>query len=149
MESQPINTSSNFMTYLKSDRAIWYWITLIVTLLTAFAIFLIQDNFYPWLLARNVLGILFVVYLPGYTFVRILFPNKFKIKESKENLQQIERIALSVGASLCIAPLSGLFLYYTPMGLNFATIILALVVITVTFASVALFREYQEISEEL
>ena len=55
--------------------------------------------------ARYLLGSLFVLFLPGYTFIKALFPAK--------QLDSIERTALSIGMSLALVPMIGLLLNYT------------------------------------
>ena len=62
-------------------------------------------------------------------------------KTSSENLDNIERIALSIGMSLALVPIVGLILNYTPFGIRLAPITLSLLTLTVVFATVALFRE--------
>ncbi|MFP3976163.1 MAG: DUF1616 domain-containing protein, partial [Dehalococcoidia bacterium] len=59
--------------------------------------------------ARIVLGILFVLFFPGYMLIAALFPRK-------ESLDGIERVALSFGLSIAVVPLIGLVLNYTPWG---------------------------------
>ena len=53
--------------------------------------------------ARIVLGLPFVLFFPGYTFVAALFPRK-------DDLDAIERVALSLGLSIAVVPLVGLAL---------------------------------------
>ena len=58
---------------------------------------------------RIVLGLLLVLFLPGYSLIAALFPGK-------GDLDGIERIALSFGLSIAVVPLLGLALNYTPFG---------------------------------
>lgn len=60
---------------------------------------------------QMILSFPFVFLFPGYTMVCALFPRK-------EDLDGIERIALSIGLSLAIVPLIGLILNYTPFGIR-------------------------------
>lgn len=90
-----------------------------------------------------VLGIIFVLYLPGYTFIKALFPAKAPIKTSSENLDTIERVALSFGMSLALVPIAGLILNYTPWGIRLAPIMLSLLFLTIAFATAAVIREHQ------
>ena len=48
-----------------------------------------------------------MLFLPGYALIATLFPRK-------DDLDGIERIALSFGLSIAITPLLGLALNYTP-----------------------------------
>jgi uncharacterized membrane protein len=52
--------------------------------------------------------------LPGFTFIKALFPAEVPIKTSSENMDTIERVALSFGMSLALVPIVGLILNYTP-----------------------------------
>jgi uncharacterized membrane protein len=63
-------------------------------------------------------------------------------------MDTIERAALSIGLSLAIVPIVGLFLNYTSWGIRLTPITLSLLALTITFATAALIREHQaKISE--
>ncbi|MFH1584413.1 MAG: DUF1287 domain-containing protein, partial [Actinomycetota bacterium] len=68
---------------------------------------------------RIVLGLLFVLFLPGYIFIASLFPKK-------KDLGSIERLALSFGLSIAIVPLIGLILNYTPWGIRLYPILFSI-----------------------
>ena len=55
---------------------------------------------------RIILVLLLVLFLPGYSLIAALFPRK-------NDLDGIERIALSFGLSIAVVPLLGLALNYT------------------------------------
>jgi len=120
--------------YLRSSQAYWYWITMILTFTTAVLVFAIPENAFPLVYARYLLGTIFVLWLPGYSFVKALFPEK--------ELDSIERVALSIGMSLAIVPIVGLLLYYTPWGIRLTPITVSLLAVTVTFATAAIIREH-------
>jgi uncharacterized membrane protein len=92
---------------------------------------------------RHVLGTIFVLWLPGYTFIKALFPTKVPIQTSSEDLDKIERIALSIGLSLALVPIVGLLLNYTPWGIRLTPIVLSLFALTIIFATAAIIREHQ------
>jgi hypothetical protein len=129
--------------YLKTTKAAWYWITIILSIVTALTVFIIPENSYPLTYIRNILGTIFVLCLPGYTLIKALFPTQVPIKTTTESLDTIERIALSIGVSLALVPLVGLFLNYTPWGIRLTPIVLSLFTLTVIFATTALVREHQ------
>lgn len=52
---------------------------------------------------RVVLGLLFVLFLPGYALVAAMFPKK-------EDLDCIERLALAFGLSVVVVPILGFLL---------------------------------------
>jgi len=97
LTKQPRQTSPNLTAYLKTEQAVWYWITIAVSTATAAFVFIIPEDFYPWVYIRYVLGTIFVLWLSGYTFIKTLFPVKPPIKKSEKGLDTIERIALSLG----------------------------------------------------
>ena len=133
----------NLNIYIKTKDARWYWRTIILAIITIVVVYIIPENFYPLVYLRYVLGAIFILYLPGYTMIKTLFPAILPIEESGENLDKIERVVLSFGLSLVIVPIVGLFLNYTPWGIRLIPTILCLFVFSVIFASIALIREYQ------
>ena len=138
---KPKHAPTSFSSYL-IEEARWYWATLAITVATAIAAFTIPEDAFPLVYVRYVLGTIFVLWLPGYSFVRALFPQKTMEKHTK-NLDSIERVALSIGLSLALVPIVGLLLNYTPWGIRLTPIVLSLLSLTMVFAAIALGREYQ------
>lgn len=68
---------------------------------------------------RVALGLPFVLFFPGYTLIAALFPGR-------EDLDGIERVALSFGLSIAVVPLIGLILNYTPWGIRLYPILISL-----------------------
>jgi hypothetical protein len=138
---QEKTTSSG--TYLFSLETAWYWFIIAVTLVTTIAVFTIPIDSYPLEYLRNVLGVIFVLFLPGYAFVRAVFHNKVPIKTSSESFDNIERFVLSIAISIALSPMIGLILYYTPLGIGLTPITLSLQTLTIVLATIAIAREYQ------
>jgi hypothetical protein len=132
----------NFSLYMSSYQALWYWATIATSLFTLVFAFLIGEDFYPWSYIRNVLGLIFVLWLPGYTFVRAFFPVNAPKTETSSNLRYIDRIALSVIMSMALFALIGLALNFTSWGINIVTIILSLLTFNLISATAAVIREY-------
>ena len=140
-----------FTGYLSSNHALWYWITMALTVITVIVVFTISENAYPLVYIRYVLGTMFILWLPGYAFIKALFPQHLPftrglahtLETSEKNLDIIERIALSLGMSLALVPIVGLLLNYTPWGIRLTPIVLSLLALTTIFATAALIREYQ------
>ncbi len=82
---------------------------------------------------RIALGVLFVLFFPGYTLIAALFPRR-------DTLDSVERLALSVGLSIAIVPLVGLVLNYTPWGIRLEPIVLSLLGFILVMSAVALWR---------
>jgi len=83
--------------------------------------------------ARIVLGLPFVLFFPGYTLVAALFPRK-------DDLDAIERVALSLGLSIAVVPLIGLALNYSPWGIRLNPILVFVTLFIVLAAAAAFVR---------
>jgi len=139
-QTQP---TQSFTAYLGSSQAVWYWTTVILTAATIPLVYTIRENDYPLAYSRNILGAIYVLWLPGYTFIKALFPEQASTKTSDKSLDPIERIALSLGMSLALVPIVGLLLNYTPWGITLTPIILSQTALTLTFATAAIIRQHQ------
>ncbi len=95
---------------------------------------------FPQNVLRIVLGLPFVLFSPGYILITALFPRK-------ENLSDIERIALSFGLSLAVVPLNGLVLNYLPWGINLTSILYSLSIFII-LTSVAAWLRQRKLSED-
>ncbi|WP_319507340.1 DUF1616 domain-containing protein [uncultured Methanolobus sp.] len=82
---------------------------------------------------RTALGLPMVLFLPGYALIAALFP-------ARDDLDGIERIALSFGLSIAVVPLIGLGLNYTPWGIRLLPILISLSSFTIIMALVAVHR---------
>lgn len=82
---------------------------------------------------RIILGIPFVLFLPGYSLVSALFPGK-------KDLEGLERLALSLGLSLALVPLIGLILNYTPFGIRLYPVSLSLYLFMLAMTEVTYLR---------
>jgi uncharacterized membrane protein len=78
---------------------------LLVILLIIIIIFVLSN------VLRIILGLPLVLFFPGYTLILALFPKK-------DQIGNIERVALSFGLSIAVVPLIGLILNYTPLGIT-------------------------------
>jgi len=126
--------------YIFSPKANWYWTIIAVAAITAALVFTVPENAYPIVYARYVLGSIFVLFLPGYSLIKALFPTR--------ELDNIERLALSIGMSLALVPITGLLLNYTPWGIRTTPVTLSLLTLTTAFATAAIIREHQALSKQ-
>jgi hypothetical protein len=135
--------TSKLSAYVQTSRATWFWTTLACTLASVAAVFLIPPDAGLVVIVRNVLGILFILWFPGYTFIKALFPTTLPMNPTDKDLDTIERVALSIGLSLALVPITGLLLNYTQWGITLTPITLSLTALTLIFATAALLRESQ------
>jgi hypothetical protein len=136
VKAQPKQASQSLNSYMRSSEAYWFWTTISLAIATAIVVFTVPEGAYPIVYIRYVLGSIFVLWLPGFTLIKALFP-------SKKEMDTIERAALSIGLSLAIVPIAGLLLNYTPWGIRLTPITLSLLALTITLATTALIREHQ------
>jgi uncharacterized membrane protein len=128
--------------YLFSFSSLWYWLVIVISITTVGCVFLIPENNYPLTYLRQLLGFVFVVFLPGFVFQKALCPSAVPLKTSSERLDMIERIALSLGLSIALVTITGLILNYTPWGIRLTPVVFALLLFSLIFSTVALMRDY-------
>jgi len=73
-------------------------------------------------LVRLILGVPFMLFIPGYVLVFALFP----FKKPGKGITVVERIGLSLGVSVAIVPLFGLGLNFSPWGIRLEPMLLVL-----------------------
>jgi len=133
---------ANTWSYFLKKRAMAYWLTVGLAVLMTACVFLIPADAFPFAYIRIALGFVFIFCLPGYSLVRALFLRALPLKTSSEVLDDLERIVLSVGGSLCLVPLVGLALNYTPWGITLSSTVFSLFVLTLLLATIAVTREH-------
>lgn len=82
---------------------------------------------------RIIFALPIILFIPGYVLIAALFPDK-------EDLDGVERLALSFGLSIAIVPLIGLVLNYTPWGIRLDPIVISLVAFTTVMIFLAQYR---------
>lgn len=90
---------------------------------------------------RIALGLIFVLFFPGYILITALFPRK-------NSLGGIQRLTLSFGLSIVVVSLLGLLLSYTPWGINLYPILISVLMFIVIMAGIAWYRRQRLSSEE-
>jgi uncharacterized membrane protein len=75
--------------------------------------------------------------------MELIFPKRTTKSQSKENLELLERVALSVGVSMALVPMIGLLLSYVPGGIFLTSIMLSIVLVIVFLDLVVLVRDYR------
>jgi uncharacterized membrane protein len=82
---------------------------------------------------RLAFGLGMVLFIPGYALVAALFPGR-------KEIDGLERVALSFGLSIAVAPLIGLALNFTPWGLRLDPILVCLTMLTLLCLAIARLR---------
>ena len=90
---------------------------------------------------RVIFGLPLVLFVPGYVFISALFPEK-------KEFDSLERIALSIGLSICIAIFTGFLLTYTPFGVRESSVLFSLSTITLVLTALSGVRRMNAPDEE-
>jgi uncharacterized membrane protein len=114
----------------------WLEIIVLYTFLTMAIVYLVPSDS-PFSAIRYAVGFVFVVLLPGYCLVNILFLGR-------NRLDPVETAVLSVALSFGIAGLVGLFLGLSPIEISFTSITVSLTVIVLVLTVVAFVRRAKE-----
>jgi uncharacterized membrane protein len=93
---------------------------------------------------RMLLGIPFLIFVPGYIMIFALFP----MRKKKRTIDGVERIALSFAASIALVPLIAFALNFSPWGIRLEPLTLALAILAIITALIGLTRWYRLPPEE-
>jgi uncharacterized membrane protein len=128
------NPPRSFLQYIFNIEGLWFHAFTSLVVITLILVYIAYHP--PLLYLRYVLGSLFVLYLPGYALIEALYPRG-------DELEPLERLALSIGLSLALVPLVGLVLNYTPWGIRLTPIVISLAILTEGLVLYSLYRKYQ------
>lgn len=129
----PEKLPKTFPQYFLSVESLWFHILFVFVVSTILLALYVTKP--PLIYLRYVFGSLYVLYVPGAVLLEALYPRG-------EELEPLERLALSIGLSLALVPLVGLILNYTPWGIRLVPIIISLALLTLSLAIIALYRKY-------
>lgn len=125
----------SFLDYLFTlNVSSWFWFTIAITGLTAM-LALLPSGFLPLDVLRWGFGSVFLVFLPGYSCLQLLFPRPLELRRS-------QRYLFSVPISLAMLILIGLVLNYSDIGIRLDSLLESIGSIIVVLASSAAFRLY-------
>lgn len=118
-----------------------------VLLLTAVTVLTVTASGPRLSALRIVVGLLFVLFVPGYVVVAALFPERSGSGDSdgmkqlsSRGLNGVERFALSLGLSVALVPLLGLLLNLSPARFDTVSVLMILTGLTVVTAVIAIRR---------
>ncbi|MFX0079051.1 MAG: DUF1616 domain-containing protein [Candidatus Hermodarchaeota archaeon] len=124
---------SGWFEYLGSTLALDLWLTLVLLILGLVTTLLIPTYLWPIVVLRWIFGGLLLVLVPGFAFVRALFP-------FERFIDRWERLALSCGLSIALAVLVGFGLNFTPWGITLVPTAIVLTGITLVSILIATYR---------
>ncbi len=124
---------SGIVEYLWSTLALDLWLTLVLLFFGVATILLIPVEMFPVVVLRWVFGGLLLVFVPGFAFIRALFP-------FERFIDRWERLALSCGLSIALAVLVAFGLNFTPWGITLVPTATVLAGITLLGILIATFR---------
>jgi hypothetical protein len=109
------------------------WLVAMSTAATLLSIYILPESI-PWSIVRIIAGGVFVLFVPGYALVQLLFP--------KKEMDLIERVAFSIGLSLAVVPLVGFLLNYSPWGIRLDPIVVSISLLSIVLAFASVYRKY-------
>ena len=142
MAQKQVNTTEenknrqSFSNFLAPKKSTWFWVTIILTILSFVSVLFIPETETALSYIRYVFAFILVAVLPGYCLTQTLFPRE-------ESIDIIERTTFSIVLSFAITALTGLFLSFSSIGLNLTTTLPTLGIIVIALAVLALIRKYK------
>ena len=128
--------------YIISVHSYWYLALVVLATFTVILILINLENIPVigniFIYIRYIFGSIFVLYLPGYSLIKVLMPEKV------EDL--VERVALSIGMSLAIVAINALIINFTPWGISTVSLTISLLALTLIMSTIAIVREHKNLS---
>jgi uncharacterized membrane protein len=121
----------SFGKYLKHDTSFWI-VCLIMAATLALVYFAPSDKL--WVAVRICLGTVFVILVPGYALLSLLV--------GRTKINYLERLVLSIAASLAVISMIGLVLNSGPLGLELNVIVLSISCFSLIFMILASYRSF-------
>jgi uncharacterized membrane protein len=126
----PIELHS-FGKYVRHHTSFWI-VCLIMAATLALVYFAPSDKL--WVAVRICLGTVFVLLVPGYALVNLLM--------GRTRINHLERLVLSIAASLAVISIIGLVLNSGPWGLGLNVIVLSITCLSLIFMLLASYRSF-------
>jgi Protein of unknown function (DUF1616) len=122
---------SSLASYAWSPLSLWFWAS-VAAVAASLALITVTSGAVLYL--RYVFGSALVLFIPGYSLIEALYP--------KRELDELTRVALSIGLSLALVPLTGLVLNYTPFGIRLLPVAVSIAGMSIVFLLLALVRKH-------
>jgi hypothetical protein len=131
----------SFGEFLFSNRSLWYWVVICLSIMAVISALFIPVSSSPLIYLRNFFGLIFVLYFPGFSLIKTLYPITVPYKTSSQALDLIESIALSIGLSLAVITLMGVVLYNL-LAITLYSSTLTLLLLVTPLATIGIIREF-------
>ena len=123
---------STLSDHLLDLRNSWFWTLTLLVAMTPLVVFCVSGP--PFVYFRYFLASLYILFLPGSMLIEVLYPKR-------EELDPLERFALSIGSSLVLVVLTGSILDLLPTGIELISTTLSLAILTESLGILALIRK--------
>ena len=128
------DTKEHFFHYIIiTYNSLSLWLTTAATCLIMALVFL-SPNIEPWSYMRMITGAVFVLFIPGNALVQLLFGHR--------NIEQTEKIVLSVVLSIALISIIGLVLKYILLALTVESAIISIGMLSIAFSAVANYSRF-------
>ena len=131
LEARAQNSFGNYL--VKTYGSLSFWFTVATVTLALVAAYL-SPQVEQWSFIRIIVGGMFILFVPGYALIELLFPMR--------EMKFLERIILSICISLGMMPLIGLILYAISAGITVYSVTLSISLMTVPISLVAQYRKF-------
>jgi hypothetical protein len=131
-----------FKRFIFSYQTIWFWLSITFCIITILAL-LLPLNIPVTIYLSSGLSAVFILFLPGLSLSKTLFPIHIALNAG-ENTEALERVAISLGLSLALVPISAAVLNFSPWGIRLIPLAASLLLFTLGFSIAGLLREYHE-----
>lgn len=129
-----VHPPTNLASYFYNLENAWFWAVTALVAATVIVVFMVNSS--ALLYVRYVLGGIFVLFIPGFLLISALYARS-------EEMDTLERVALSIGLSLAVVPLIGLALNYTPWGIRLEPIMVSLALFSEVMAVICVVRRFR------
>jgi uncharacterized membrane protein len=122
-------TNGHFFHYItRGYNGLSLWLTTAATCLMMIIVFFLP-NIGPWSYIRMIIGAIYVLYIPGNALVQLLFAHR--------NIEQTERMVLSIGLSMALISIIGLVIKYVSLGLTAESAVISIGILSIILSAVA------------
>jgi hypothetical protein len=122
-------TNGYFLDYImRGYNGLSLWLTTAATCLMMIIVFLLP-NIEPWSYVRMITGAIFALYIPGNALLQLLFAHR--------NIEQTERMVLSIGLSMALISIIGLVIKYVSLGLTAESAVISIGILSIILSAVA------------